>query len=164
VDPLRFPMIVKHPHGYSSIGLTPESRVTGPDQLRTQTARMIAAYGSALIEEFVDGREFTVLVAEPRDEDEEAWALQPVEFLFPEGECFKHFDLKWKDYGGMETRSVTEEPLASRLREASALTFAALGGSNAAHRNGRPLNSGLTSSMPFRDSDSVSNVCTLPGF
>ena len=126
---LRFPMIVKHPHGYSSIGMTAESRVTGEDQLREQIARTIAAYGGALVEEFIEGREFTVLVAEPRDEREEAWVLQPVEFLFPEGESFKHFDLKWKDYEQMQTRVVAEEPLATRLREASALTFKALGGS-----------------------------------
>jgi D-alanine-D-alanine ligase-like ATP-grasp enzyme len=126
---LRFPMIVKHPHGYSSVGMTAESRVTGEDQLREQIARTIAAYGGALVEEFIEGREFTVLVAEPRDEREEAWVLQPVEFLFPEGESFKHFDLKWKDYEQMQTRMVAEEPLATRLREASALTFKALGGS-----------------------------------
>jgi len=126
---LRFPMIVKHPHGYSSIGMTAESRVTGEDQLRQQIARTIAAYGAALVEEFIEGREFTVLVAEPRDEREEAWVLQPVEFLFPEGESFKHFDLKWKDYQQMQTRVGAEEPLAIRLREAAALTFKALGGS-----------------------------------
>ncbi|HYW45767.1 MAG TPA: SET domain-containing protein-lysine N-methyltransferase [Bryobacteraceae bacterium] len=126
---LSFPMIVKHPQGYSSLGLTPESRVTSTEELHRQAARMIEACGAALVEEFIEGREFTVLVAEPRGRTEEAWALQPVEFLFPEGESFKHFDLKWKDYDRMQTRAVTEEPLASRLREASALTFAALGGS-----------------------------------
>ena len=126
---LRFPMIVKHPHGYSSIGMTAESRVTTPGQLARQVERTIAEYGAALVEEFIEGREFTVLVAEPRHDREEAWALQPVEFLFPEGESFKHFDLKWKDYDRMRTRLVTEEPLAGRLCEAAALTFSALNGS-----------------------------------
>jgi D-alanine-D-alanine ligase len=126
---LRFPMIVKHPHGYSSIGMTAASRVTGPDRLREQMALTMAAYGSALVEEFIEGREFTVLVAEARDQREEAWVLQPVEFLFPEGESFKHFDLKWKDFDQMQTRVAAEEPLATRLREAAALTFKALGGS-----------------------------------
>jgi D-alanine-D-alanine ligase len=124
---LRFPLIVKPPRGYSSVGLTRESRVTSVAALRREAARMREAYGSALVEEFIEGREFTVLVAESRVDDDEAWALQPVEFLFPEGESFKHFDLKWKDYEKLGTRAV-EEPLAARLREASALTFAALGG------------------------------------
>ena len=126
---LRLPLIVKHPQGYSSVGLTPESRVEDAAGLHRQAAEVIEEYGSALIEEFVEGREFTVLVCEARGDWEEAWVLQPVEFIFPEGDSFKHFDLKWKDYDRMQTRAVTEEPLASRLREASALTFAALGGS-----------------------------------
>ncbi|HEY6339905.1 MAG TPA: hypothetical protein VIY49_00305 [Bryobacteraceae bacterium] len=125
---LRFPLLVKHPHGYSSVGLTPGSRVSNAEELRAQAETIVAEHGSALVEEFIEGREFTVLVAEARDARELAWALAPVEFLFPEGESFKHFDLKWKDYDRMTTRAVTEEPLASRLREAAALTFAALNG------------------------------------
>lgn len=90
---------------------------------------MVESYGAALVEEFIEGREFTVLVTEARDEREEAWALQPVEFLFPAGETFKHFDLKWKDYARMETRGVSDAALSERLRVAAVLTFAALNGS-----------------------------------
>lgn len=126
---LRFPMIVKHPHGYSSIGMTKNSRVTDAEQLRLEVNRHIAMFGGALIEEFIEGREFTVLVTEPREGEDAPWAFCPVEFVFPEGESFKHFDLKWVNYAGMQTRSVDDELLAARLREVSALTFEALGGS-----------------------------------
>jgi D-alanine-D-alanine ligase len=126
---LRFPMIVKHPNGYSSTGMTRDSRVTDESALRREVDRIIESYGAALIEEFIEGREFTALVTEARDENEEAWVFEPVEFCFPPGERFKHFDLKWKDYELMETRPVTDERLAARLREHSGLTFAALGGS-----------------------------------
>jgi D-alanine-D-alanine ligase len=129
VSRLRFPMIVKHPHGYASAGMTRDSRVTDEGGLHRETERIIQAYGAALIEEFIEGREFTVLVTEPRDGSEEAWVFEPVEFCFPPGERFKHFDLKWKDYALMETRPVTDAGLAARLREASALTFAGLEGS-----------------------------------
>ena len=132
-DRLRAPLIVKHPHGYSSVGLTRASRVTTAEDLRCQAAQTIASYGAALIEEFIEGREFTVLVTEPRDDpgrDEEAWALQPVEFGFPPGESFKHFDLKWKSFDDLETRQLVDDaPLARRLQQASILTFVALGGS-----------------------------------
>jgi D-alanine-D-alanine ligase len=90
---------------------------------------MIHEYGAALIEEFVEGREFTALVAEARGADEDAWVLEPVEFRFPAGETFKHFDLKWKDYAEMRAQPVAESGLADRLRAVAALTFAALGGS-----------------------------------
>ncbi len=126
---LRFPLIVKHPHSYSSIGLTRDSRVTEADALRREATRMIEQFGAALIEEFIEGREFTVLVTEPRAQDEIAWALTPVEFCFPAGESFKHFDLKWKEFARMETRVVADTALATRLADISKLTFAALGGS-----------------------------------
>lgn len=129
VDELRFPMIVKHPHGYSSVGITRESRVTDAAALTRECARVISAFGSALIEEFIEGREFTVLVSEARTPSEPAWALAPVEFRFPEGESFKHFDLKWKEFRTMETAAVEDAELAARLASASASTFAALGGS-----------------------------------
>ncbi|MBM3764095.1 MAG: SET domain-containing protein-lysine N-methyltransferase [Acidobacteria bacterium] len=123
---LRFPMLVKHPNGHSSLGISPNSRVTTALTLRAEVARTIDEFGAALIEEFIEGVEYSVLVTEPRDVNEEAWALPPVEFLFPEGETFKHFNLKWKAKIGM--RMVADGELAERLREVSALTFAALGG------------------------------------
>jgi D-alanine-D-alanine ligase len=129
VSKLRFPMIVKHPQGYASVGLTRDSVVNGPETLRIQAARMIAEFGAALIEEFIEGREFTVLVTEARDESEPAWALEPVEFRFPQGESFKHFDLKWQEFESMQATPVPDAKLARRLKESSALTFAALGGS-----------------------------------
>ncbi len=127
-ETLRFPLIVKHPASYSSIGLTRDSRVTEFETLVREAQRMMDNYGAALIEEFIAGREFTVLVAEPRHADEIAWALAPVEFRFPDGESFKHFDLKWRDYRGMETVAVADAALACRLRDACAGVFTALGG------------------------------------
>jgi D-alanine-D-alanine ligase len=126
---LRFPLLVKHPQGYASVGLFRDSRVTDAEALGQKAERTMAEYGAALIEEFIEGREFTVLVAEPRHAGEEAWVLEPLEFLFPPGESFKHFDLKWKDYELMSTRPVSDPALAASLRAASALTFTALGGS-----------------------------------
>ena len=111
LDRLRMPLIVKHPQGYASVGLTRDSRVTTAAALRREAARTIAEYGAALIEEFIEGREFSVLVTEPRDDREEAWVLAPVEFIFPPGESFKHFDLKWKDFQSIDARLVDETPL-----------------------------------------------------
>jgi D-alanine-D-alanine ligase-like ATP-grasp enzyme len=126
---LRYPMIVKHPNSYASVGLTRESRVTGEAALRREIARMTAAYGGALVEEFIEGREFTVLAAEPREGERDPWVFTPVEFSFPDGETFKHFDLKWIRFHEMHELLVNDEALSARLREVAALTFSALGGS-----------------------------------
>eukprot|EP00198_Chlamydomonas_reinhardtii_P014391 XP_001703728.1 predicted protein [Chlamydomonas reinhardtii] len=61
---LRFPLIVKHPGGYGSVGMTKDSKVHNEEQLWKQVARFVGSFGGALVEEFITGREFTVLVVE----------------------------------------------------------------------------------------------------
>lgn len=126
---LRYPMIVKHPNSYGSVGLTRESRVTNAAALRQEFARTCADYGAALIEEFIEGREFDVLMSEPREGEDAPLVLPPIEFLFPPGETFKTFDVKWVNWRQMESVLVKEEPLASRLREIGGLVFWAMNGS-----------------------------------
>jgi glutathione synthase/RimK-type ligase-like ATP-grasp enzyme len=125
---LRFPMIVKHPHGYASIGMTREARVETPDQLRAQVTRAIDQFGGALIEEFIAGREFTVLVAEDPDDERRPVAYTPAEIRFPPGESFKHYDLKWFDYAQMAGAPVEDPALAERLKAMSVGLFVALSG------------------------------------
>lgn len=47
---LNYPLIVKHYNGYSSIGMTKDSRCPNAEQLRVQARKMIDAFGGALIE------------------------------------------------------------------------------------------------------------------
>ncbi|HEV7798626.1 MAG TPA: SET domain-containing protein-lysine N-methyltransferase [Pyrinomonadaceae bacterium] len=125
---LRFPLITKHPNSYSSISLTRDSRVETPAALREQAEKMIAAFGSTLIEEFIDGREFSVLVVENADDELKPFAYRPVEFRFPRGESFKHFDLKWKDFEGMTCLQCDDDELAERLEDMSRNLFLGLNG------------------------------------
>jgi len=125
---LRFPLIVKHPNGYASIGLTPASRVETPEELRVQAAKTIDAFGATLIEEFIEGREFTVLVAENPDDELAPIVYQPVEFVFPTGESFKHFDLKWRDYQTLSCVPCSDLALACSLKDISGRFFTNLGG------------------------------------
>jgi D-alanine-D-alanine ligase-like ATP-grasp enzyme len=127
-DTLRFPLIVKHPASYSSIGLTRESRVTDVAALRDRVGEMRASYGAALIEEFIEGDEATVLVAENADDPTSPITYQPVLYHFPEGESFKHYHLKWYDYHGLRAGPVEDDELDARLRGAAARMFAGLHG------------------------------------
>ncbi len=125
---LTLPLIVKHPNGYSSVGLTRKSRVTTTTALLEQGRQAIREYGGALIEEFIEGREFTVLVAENPDDAQDPIAYNPVEFLFPPGETFKHYDMKWTDFDAMKCVRVNDVVLAERLKEASKKMFVGLDG------------------------------------
>jgi D-alanine-D-alanine ligase-like ATP-grasp enzyme len=125
---LNFPLITKHPNSYSSIGLTRESRVETPEALRIEAQKMIDAFGGTLIEEFIEGREFSVLVVENADNELEPFAYQPVEFRFPTGESFKHFDLKWKDYEAMTCVQSDDPEINARLKDISKKLFIGLNG------------------------------------
>jgi D-alanine-D-alanine ligase-like ATP-grasp enzyme len=127
---LNFPLIVKHPSSYSSVDLIKNSRVETAFQLKMQARRMLKKYGSALVEEFIEGREFTVLVAENPDDPSDPITYVPVEFTFPEGEQFKHSDMKWKDYHAMKEVPVEDSELGGKLRKAGADFFLGMRGAS----------------------------------
>lgn len=127
---LRFPLFVKHYSSYASVDLSRASRVVTPAGLRRQARKMIRRHGAALVEEFVDGTECTVLVAENADDPARPLTYTPIQYRFPAGECFKHEKLKWVDYDALSSFPVIDPVLAARLRDESARFFLALGGAS----------------------------------
>ena len=70
----RFPAIVKPPFEHCSIGISPEAVVTNQDDLRKRAAYVIEEFHQpAIVEDFIDGREFQVGV----------WGNSEVEVLPP---------------------------------------------------------------------------------
>ncbi|MFV1958939.1 MAG: hypothetical protein ACC662_05955, partial [Planctomycetota bacterium] len=127
---LSFPLFVKHPSSYASIDLSRASRVVTPAGLRRQARKIMRRHGAALIEEYIDGVECTVLVAENPDDPEHPTTYAPVQYRFPEGEHFKHADLKWVDYEGMAAFPVEDPALEARLRDICSRFFVGLGGTS----------------------------------
>lgn len=141
---LHFPLFVKHYSSYSSISLSRASKVVTPAGLRRQANKIIARHGAALVEEYVAGAECTVLVAENADDPRRPLTYTPVQYSFPEGEEFKHSDLKWEEFEGMDAHPVVDPRLDAALRGMSARFFTAIGGSSFARcdirvdRDGKP--------------------------
>ena len=125
---LRFPLFVKHYSSYSSVDLSRRSRVRSPAGLRQQARKMMRRHGAALIEEYIEGTECTVLVAENPDDPAHPKTYTPLQYRFPEGESFKHSDLKWVEYDRMAVQPVADPSLDSRLRDVCARFFVALKG------------------------------------
>jgi len=125
---LRLPILVKPPHGYASVGIRRESRCENLEQLKVQTGREIEDFGRALLEEFIDGREFTCLIAENPDDPDKPITFKPVEFIFPEGESFKHYNMKWVEYEKMSVAPVREPRIERVLRDQTIRLFKAMDG------------------------------------
>ncbi len=125
---LKFPLIVKPASGYGSVGVLKSSKVYDFAALEVEVARILDKFPAALIEEFISGREFTVLIAENANDPQGPFVYPPIEFRFPEGEEFKHYDLKWFDYQGMSTHSVINEALVERLKHMAKGLFLGLKG------------------------------------
>ena len=128
VKRLKFPMLVKPPHGYASVGIRRNSRVENIDQLREQLKLEINEFGRALIEEFIEGREFTCLISENPNDPKKPLTFTPVEFIFPNGESFKHYDMKWVEYEKMSVAVVDDPKIQKTLREQTMRVFKELGG------------------------------------
>ncbi len=127
---LRFPLFVKHHSSYASVALSRLSRVRTPAGLRRQARKIMSRYGAALIEEYIDGVECTVLVAENPDDPLRPTTYTPMQYRFPDGEAFKHADMKWVDYDRLSSFPVEDPALAERLRDVSARFFVALDGAS----------------------------------
>ena len=127
---LRFPLFVKHYSSYSSVDLSRRSRVCSPSGLRQQGRKIMRRHGAALIEEFIEGLECTVLVAENADDSTRPVTYTPMQYQFPHGETFKHAHMKWVDYDRMSAYPVTDPALDARLRDVSARFFVALKGAS----------------------------------
>jgi len=126
-DGLSYPLIVKHPNSFASTGLTKESRVTNPDELKVQFERMSEAYGSARVEEFIEGRELSCLVVENADDAQSPFVYSPAEVQFPEGETFLHEAAKWYSWD-IHVVPLNDKALTARIQEVSRKFFLAMDG------------------------------------
>jgi len=126
-EPLSYPLIVKHPNSFASMGLTKESRVVNFEGLQIQFERMSRGFGSARIEEFIEGREYSCLVVENADDPSSPFVYPPAEVQFPEGETFLHEAAKWYSWD-VYVVPLRDQFLARRIQDISRKFFLALDG------------------------------------
>lgn len=125
-ESLTYPLIVKHPQSFASTAMTRNSRVESPSKLREQVKRICNRFGSARVEEFIDGPEFTVLVVDNPDDLVHPFVYPPAELIFPPGENFLHSRVKWKEW--VYLKPVKDKTLSLNLMEMSRKMYLAMGG------------------------------------
>lgn len=123
---LKFPMIVKHFNSYNSIGMTKNSVVYNNEELKIQISKTTSLFGSAMVEEYIEGAEFTALVVENPELNGEPIVFKPMQIVFPKGESFKHFDLKWKNHASMKYITVTDVTISEKIKKMSSEMFKAM--------------------------------------
>ncbi|MDP6978024.1 MAG: hypothetical protein QF570_05400 [Myxococcota bacterium] len=137
LEKLRFPIIVKCYAGFASIDLSRQSRVQTEAGLRRQVRKMLSRHPAALVEEFIEGDECTVLIAETPGQPRKPTTYVPVQYTFPKGETFKHEKLKWFEHAGLGAAPVPDPALDARLRDEATRFFLELGGTGFARTDVR---------------------------
>lgn len=113
---LKYPLIIKPDYGGGSDGITTKSKVNNYQELKLRMAEMIT-YNLIMIEEFIEGREFTVLITENANDIKEPYVLEPMECIFLNGETFKHYDLKWGDSLNMQYKPIHDSALQNKIMQ-----------------------------------------------
>ncbi|KPI90019.1 hypothetical protein ABL78_0879 [Leptomonas seymouri] len=122
---LKFPVIVKHLSGYASVGIDKDNRCDNLDQLKTKVRAFIKEYNHALVEEFIRGREGTVLACADPGSPFGVKVFKPLMFNFLQGiDDFAYFDRKWtmecndQAYGFLPTSDPAYPAIIEMVRNA----------------------------------------------
>lgn len=127
VNLLKFPLFVKPAKAGDSLGVDEHSLVHNKIELQQKCISIIEEYGPLLVEEYIAGREFTVLVAANTDEHS-CTVFKPVEYVFPEGRAFKTYALKTSELHPDCNVPCNDVLLGNELRSAAEKIFKGFNG------------------------------------
>ncbi len=119
---LKFPLFIKPAHAGDSLGIDEDSLVRDEVKLTDKIHSLLKDYDEILVEEYIAGREFTVLVAANAG-SRDCHVYTPLEFVFPHGKKFKTYSLKTSELHKECNISCNDEELSNKLRDAASKIF-----------------------------------------
>lgn len=125
---LAYPLFVKPAHAGDSLGIDERSLVNNGAELVNKVDQLTEAFNEVLVEEYVDGREFTVLVAANAESPKTCTLFTPVEYVFPPNRKFKTYAAKTSELHPECNQPVRDEVLATGLKEAARRIFLSFSG------------------------------------
>ncbi len=125
---IDFPLFVKPAKAGDSLGIDDQSIVVNEEALGQKIHVLLNDYEEVLVEEYIAGREFTVLVVKDATEGNSCSVYEPLEFVFPEGKKFKTYSLKTSELHKECNIPCSDETLAKKLKQAASKIFKAFNG------------------------------------
>jgi D-alanine-D-alanine ligase len=122
-----FPLFVKPAKAGDSLGIDHASLVHDATALINKASAILGDYPELLVEEYIEGREFTVLVAANPD-GKTCKSFKPVEYIFPEGFAFKTYALKTSELHPGANIPCNDPVLEAQLRAAAEKIFKGFSG------------------------------------
>jgi D-alanine-D-alanine ligase-like ATP-grasp enzyme len=122
MEHLSFPMFVKPAKAGDSLGVDERSLVHNRKELEEKIEAIIFEHGPLLVEEYIAGREFTVLVVANQD-GHGCTVFRPVEYIFPENRAFKTYALKTSELHPDCNVPCNDPELDAELRAAAERIF-----------------------------------------
>lgn len=120
---LNFPLFVKPATTGEGLGIDQRSLVRTKADLLSKATELIADFDTVLIEEYIAGREFTVVVVANSDDVCAPTVYQPIEFVPPERENFPVYNLKLRQRHPECYIPCEDQAVALRLQEAARQLF-----------------------------------------
>lgn len=127
VKHLSYPLFVKPAKAGDSLGIDEHSVCHNTEELKQKASTVLSSYPQLLVEEYIDGREFTVLVAANAKDEKKCTVFQPIEFIFPESRTFKTYALKTSELHPESNIPVTDPSIKQQLTEAAQRIFRSFG-------------------------------------
>lgn len=126
-DHLQYPLFVKPDKAGDSLGIDQESLIHSKEELIHKCADIIQEYAPLLVEEYIQGREFTVMLMADAD-GKTCTVFKPIEYIFPPGFQFKTYSLKTSELHPEANIPCRDPDIEKRLREAALKIFRGFGG------------------------------------
>lgn len=124
---LPFPLFVKPAKAGDSLGIDDQSLVHNKTELEEKVKATLGEFQQLLAEEYIDGREFTILIAANTD-GKTATTFKPVEYIFPEGFAYKTYALKTSELHPDANIPCNDPAIEKQLRDAAQKIFKGFNG------------------------------------
>ncbi len=125
---LKYPLFVKPDKAGDSLGIDHHSLVNNKEELVEKCAAIIEEFGPLLVEEYIEGREFTVMLVANAHDPKTCTIFKPIEYIFPEGFEFKTYALKTSELHPEANIPCNDPILEQQLKDAALEIFKGFGG------------------------------------